>query len=232
MPADAARSQPDDAFGWFDQPAGQSLLAAENPAIERVLAACPALPWLWLGLPAATAPAAGGRGVLLQRSACQWGGVLRCSARLALASESFGAVLVQHALDGGSDTAAVLDECSRVLVPGGTLWLAALNPWTPYRLRWAHSGLRARDPGRWQVMLRSSGFSGDSVRLHWLGPHWRVDRGAAGVGLADRVRAGLALTVSKRAHATVPPRPLRQLRWQTGTASRTARATRASNIWR
>lgn len=232
MPADAAPRQPEDALGWFSQPAGRSLLAAEGPAIERVLAACPALPWLWLGLQAAAMPEAGGRGVLLRRTAGQWDGTMRCAARLPLVSESFGAVLVQHALDGGSDSAAVLDECSRVLAPGGTLWLAALNPWTPYRLRWARSGLHARDPGRWQVMLGRSGFAVDSVRLHRLGPHWHVDRGEAGIGVTDRLRAGLALTVSKRVHAAVPPRPLRQLRWQTGRASRTASTTRATHASR
>lgn len=218
MPAPDSRRQPA-ALDWFDGAAGRGLLAAEAGAVARVLAACPAQPWLWLGLSAATAPLANGRGLLLQRQGAGWIGAIRCGRQLPVAGETFGAVLVQHVLDAGEDVDLVLDECSRVLAPGGTLWLAALNPWTPYRLRWARSGLHARDPGRWQAALRRAGLAVDSVRLQWLGPHWQMDRGEAGVGATDRLRAGLALTVSKRAHALIPPRPLRQLRWQAGRTS-------------
>ena len=51
------------------------------------------------------------------------------------------------------------------------------------------------------------------MRLQWLGPLWRVAHGEAGVGAADRLRAGIALAISKRVHAAIR-RALRNLRWQ------------------
>lgn len=219
MPAPASGRQPASAFDWFASAAGQGLLAAESGAVKRVLAACPALPWVWIGAPGVTAPAADRRGLLLRRDGQAFDGGLRCRLPLPLASETFGAVLLQHPLDDDFGVSALLGECARIIAPGGTLWLATLNPWTPYRLRWARSGLRARDPGRWQAALRRAGFATDSVRLQWLGPHWRVGHGEAGIGSRDRLRAGLALSVGKRAHGVIPGAPLRQLRWQAGGAA-------------
>lgn len=219
MPATESQRQtesPATALDWFGSQAGQGLLAAEARAVQRTLAGCPALPWAWLGAPAAPPPRIVGRGLLLRRDRRYWSGALRCGLPLPLASETFGAVLLQHVLDDGVDAGALLGECARVLAPGGTLWLAALNPWTPYRARWAGSGLLARAPGRWQAALRRAGFSGHSISLQWLGPHWRVGHGEAGVGATDRLRAGLALTASKRTWAAIPPAPLRMLHWQTG----------------
>lgn len=219
MPATAPQRQtesPATALDWFGSEAGQGLLAAEAGAVQRTLATCPALPWAWLGAPAAPPPRIAGRGLLLRRDRRHWTGALRCGLPLPLASETFGAVLLQHVLDDGIDAGALLGECARVLVPGGTLWLAALNPWTPYRARWAGSGLQARGPGRWQVALRRAGFSVDAISLQWLGPHLRVGHGEAGVGATDRLRAGLALTTSKRTWAVIPPAPLRKLHWQAG----------------
>lgn len=219
MPAPLHQRQPETApqhgFGWFGTPAGQALLQAEAGAVRRVLAACPALPWAWVGVPAARRPEAR-RGVLLHRADHGLAGSLRCRLPLPLAGEAFGAVLVQHALDLGDDRDELLGECARILAPGGTLWLSALNPWTPYRARWARSGLHARDPGRWHAALRRAGFSAGSVSLQWLGPRWDVGPGEVGVAARDRVRAAIALTVSKRVRAAIPPAPLRVLRWQAG----------------
>lgn len=183
--------------------------------MARVLAIGPALPWAWLGVAAAAPPEAGSRRcLLLRRDGRGFAGTVRCALPLPIASESLGAVLLQHPLDDGIAAGALLDECERVLAPGGTLWLATLNPWSPYRGRWLGSGLRARGPGHWQVALRRAGFALDSVSLQWLGPHWRPAQGEAGIAAADRLRAGIALTVSKRVYAVIPPKPLRALRWQ------------------
>lgn len=189
--------------------------------MARVLAGIPALPWCWLGVPGAVPPEeAGGRGVLLRRgdgtaaAEMRFDGAVRCGLPLPLANETFGAILLQHALDPGGDPDLLLGECERLLAPGGTLWLAALNPWSPYRARWARTGLRARVTGAWQASLRRAGFALDSVSLQWLGPRWRMDQGDVGVGMNDWLRAGIALSVSKRPHALVPPSPLRSLRWQ------------------
>jgi len=201
---------------WFGSAGGQCLLADEARAMQRVVAACPALPRAWIGVPAARPPAMGARGLLLHRDGDRWTGSVRCGLPLPLASETFGALLLQHVLDDAIEPAPLLEECARVLAPGGTLWLAALNPWTPYRFRWAGTGLRARDPGHWQAALRRAGFSGDAVSLQWIGPHWRENPGGAGIGAPDRLRAGVALTVSKRVRAVVPPARLRRLHWQAG----------------
>lgn len=219
MPLPSHRRQPDNALGWFDTPAGQGLLAVEGVAMARVLAICPPLAWAWLGVAAAAAPEQNATpGLLLRRQGGGFTGGVRCSLPLPIVSGSLGAVLLQHLLDDGVAADALLGECERVLAPGGTLWLATLNPWSPYRARWLGTGLRARDPGHWQAALRRAGFALDSVSLQWLGPRWRPDQGEAGIGARDRLRAGIALTVSKRVYAAIPPRPLRNLRWQAGGA--------------
>lgn len=219
MPSPPSPRQPDrrEGVNWFSTLAGQGLLAAEYPAGSQVLAACPALPWAWIGVPAAEPPPnESRRGLLLHRWDGRLSGAVRCGLPLPLASESLGAVLVQHALDDGVAVDEMLRECERVLAPGGTLWLTALNPWSPYRLRWAGEGLRARHPGAWQAALRRAGFALDAASLQWLGPRWRVEHGDGGIGAADRLRAGIALTVNKRVRAVIPPSLLRKLRWQTG----------------
>lgn len=232
MPAPVPSRQPAGSLAWFGSTAGQGLLAVEAAAMARVLTAMPALPWCWLGVPGAVPPDAtgtpgGGRGVLLRRddggfgpaggppaSDLRFGGALHCGLPLPLANETFGAVLLQHALDDGFDPDRLLGECERILAPGGTLWLAALNAWSPYRVRWARAGLHAHVTGVWQSSLRRAGFALDSVSLQWLGPRWRMDHGDVGVGMHDWLRAGIAMSVNKRAHAVVPPTPLRVLRWQ------------------
>jgi hypothetical protein len=219
MPSPAHSRQPAARAGlhWFSSLDGQGLLAAEYPVGSQVLAGCPALPWAWMGVAAAEPPPNHSRrGLLLHRSDGGFAGAVRCGLPLPLASESMGALLLQHALDDGLAVEESLGECERVLAPGGTLWLTALNPWSPYRMRWAGEGLRARHPGAWQAALRRAGFACDSVSLQWLGPRWRAAHGDGGIGAGDRLRAGIALTVNKRVRALIPPAPLRTLRWQTG----------------
>ncbi|HEY4555428.1 MAG TPA: hypothetical protein VIG68_03200 [Lysobacter sp.] len=204
---------------WYGSTAGQGLLAVEQAAMLRVLSATTAAAptWTWIGVPGSMPPECDWRrGVLLRRHGALFEGDVRCAMPLPVASESMGAMLLQHVLDTGTLAMQqdLLDECMRVLVPGGVLWLAVLNPWSPYRARWSRSGLIARDPGRWQARLRRAGFAVDSLSVQWLGPRWRSAHGDVGVGAVDRLRAGVALTVSKRTAAVVPPAPLRKLRWQ------------------
>ncbi|WP_460713908.1 methyltransferase domain-containing protein [Lysobacter terrae] len=215
----------DGPLGWFASAAGQGLLTVEAAAMARVLAGIPALPWCWIGLPGTAPPeVSGGRGVLMRRevgeAGLRFGGALRCALPLPLANESFGAVLLQHALDDDVDADALLGECERILVPGGTLWLAALNAWSPYRARWARTGLRAHVTGKWQASLRRAGFALDSVHLQWLGPRWRMDQGDIGVGMNDWLRAGIALSVNKRVHALLPPARVPSFRLQGAAHSR------------
>lgn len=226
MPSLAASRQSEGPLAWFGTEAGQGLLAVEAPAMSRVLAGIPALPWCWLGVPGAVPPdVSGGRGVLLRRDGSyfediRFGGAIHCGLPLPLANESFGAVLLQHTLDDGFDPEELLGECERILAPGGTLWLAALNAWSPYRLRWARAGLHAHVTGGWQASLRRAGFALDSVNLQWLGPRWRMDNGDVGVGMNDWLRAGIAMSVNKRVHSLISPMPKHSFRLQGAAHSR------------
>lgn len=213
MPRTRPYRQPEPPLRWYGSAAGQGLLAVEQAAMARLLAASVVPSWAWFGVTGAPPPESDRhRGLRLRRTERGFDGELRCALPLPIASESLGVVLVQHALDDGTDPVEMLEECMRVLVPGGVLWLATLNPWSPYRARWVRSGLHARAPGRWQASLRKAGFAVDSLSLQWLGPRWRSAHGDSGVSAADRLRAGIGLTVNKRVHAAIPARPLRRLR--------------------
>lgn len=204
MPAGSNPRQPVSALSWFGSLAGQGVLAAEESAAIQALDGAPDLPWLWLGLADSAPPPRRRRPLVLRRAGPGWIGDVRCSLPLPLPRDVLGAVVLQHALDADSDLEAALAECERVLVPGGTLWIAGLNAWTPYRARWTGSGLVARHPGQWQRALARSGFATDAIRVQWLGPHWRGSHGDAGVGMVDRLRAAFAITVIKRVHAPIP----------------------------
>ena len=187
------------------------------PAPARPPPAWPEVPAFGAPLPALDRP----RGVLLHSAGSATAGDTRdagdhhCALPWPIASDSIGMVLVQHAAEEAFDAQRLLDECARVLVPGGTLWLSVLNPFSPYRGRWWRRGLHVRGLGAWQARLRRSGLVADSLSVQWLGPYWRVDRHDSGVAAMDRLRAGVAITVTKRVHAAVPRQPLRRLRLAT-----------------
>jgi hypothetical protein len=195
------------------------LLAAERALIGTAMASRPAQqPWLWL---APRAPAPGGfelprRTLVLHRQGHGFSGSLRCGLPLPLPHESIGNLIVQHALDDGLD--GLLDECARVLEPGGRLWLFTLNPWSPYRARWRRSGLMARDPGAWRGSLRDLGLQANSGRAGYLGPVWRPagsDPGNPAKPGSNRLRAACLLEVEKRSAALIPPAPVTR-QWQAG----------------
>jgi SAM-dependent methyltransferase len=141
-------------------------------------------------------------------------GAVRCGLPLPLASESLGTVVLQHVADYPIDRAALLGECARVLVPGGRLWLFALNPLAPYRWRWARTGLRGAEPVIWRRRLRAAGLTPDAVS-QGLGPRWRIApdaRAQHGAGL----RAAYLLRAEKRIAPLTPVRVRPQVRLQTG----------------
>ena len=143
-------------------------------------------------------------------------GDLRCGLPLPLANESCGRVIVQHVADAATDPLALLEECSRVLLPGGRLWLLALNPLTPYRVRWRGTGLRTSEPVTWRRRLRAAGLLPDAVS-QGLGPTWRVASDPApqdGAGL----RAAFLLRAEKRRYPLTPAQARRAVGWQPGTA--------------
>ena len=208
MPALAFHRQPPLQLGWFATVPGLRVLHAESGPITRLLAARPAQPVLWLR-PAAiddTPPPA--RGLRLHREGAGFGGALRMHAPWPLPSESFGCVIWQHVSDDGSDPASWLEECARVLMPGGMLWLSALNPWSPYRARWRGQGLQATDIAGWRGRARQSGLHVAPDGTGWNGPAWRD---AAGYG---RLCAAWSLQAEKRSLPLTPIMPARARRLQ------------------
>jgi SAM-dependent methyltransferase len=211
MPVMQISRQPD-ALCWFDTPAGRPLLQAERPVMEAAMIARPALqPWLWVGPmlsmpqdPATFPP----RSLVLGRSGARFAGSLRCGLPLPLPNESVGNVILQHALDGSDD--GLLEECERVLEPGGRLWLFTLNAWSPYRARWRRNGLVVRDVPAWQKSLRALGLQPCGREVDHLGPVWRPSADTTHSAVPDRLRAACLLEAEKRTAAIIPPAPVKR----------------------
>ena len=219
MPVLQISRQPD-ALSWFDTLPGQPLLLAEQPSIQAALIARPAQqPWLWLGPSASSLPDPANlpsRTLVLGRLGGQFAGSLRCGLPLPLPNESIGNIILQHALDDGSD--ALLDECERVLEPGGRLWLFTLNAWSPYRARWRRSGLVVRDVNAWHTRLRSIGLQPCGREVTHLGPVWRPSADTTPSAAPDRLRAVCLLETEKRAVALIPPTPVKR-QWRPAGAA-------------
>ena len=219
MPFTASSRQPDPpCAGWFAGAAGQAILASEAALLQGALHEGPAQATLWFTPDAARMPAPAAQGGLMRLcwAAQGFDGDLRCGLPLPLASESCGRVIVQHVADAAADPMALLEECSRVLLPGGRLWLLALNPLAPYRVRWRANGLRSYEPVTWRRRLRTVGLAPDPVS-QGLGPTWRVASDAAvqdGAGL----RAAFLLRAEKRRSPLTPAHARRAIGWQPGTA--------------
>lgn len=226
MPALFSPRQPGAGRDWFDTMLGRALLASEAGAVQQALAERRGQPWLWLTpQPPQPEACAGHAGFGLCLSIAPdpesrgwnepgWYGRLRCRWPLPIASEALATVVVQHIGDLTDDAMPLIEECARVLVPGGRLWLLALNPLTPYRRHWAGSGLVAVEPFSWRRRLRNAGLSPEAVSSG-LGPRWRVDESPIrqhGAGL----RAAYLLRAHKRVAAPIPPARVRALRWQPG----------------
>jgi len=159
---------------WFATPAGQMLLSSETDALRQCLGTRLGLPWLWLSPAPAARPVLEGRGLHLVRTGPgHWGGDAICALPLPLPSEVFGSIVLQHVLRlDAPDLRAELSEFTRLLAPGGRLWLFALNPLSPYRWHWRGSRLNASEPGSWRRRLRQAGLAADTVS-RGLGPSWR-----------------------------------------------------------
>ncbi len=218
MPVLQISRQPDP-LAWFDAPRGQPVLTAEQDAIRHALVSRPASqPWLWL---APVAPANGPEDSGLPPRSLQiypWGeryaGTLQCALPLPLGDESIGNVILQHALDDGRE--GLLEECERVLEPGGRLWLFTLNAWSPYRARWRRSGLVAQDVRGWRLRLGALGLHPCGVPVSYLGPVWRSPAPGA-EGKPGPFAAACMMQLEKRTAALIPPEPLKR-QWQAGAA--------------
>ena len=203
-PAGQPAGFPDRRGTWFDSEAGRALLGSESASIRNALSERPGQAWLWLA-PIAQVIDPVGRGLQLQVADDGWGGPLRCALPLPLANESVATVVVQHSAGVGRQGSALIEECARVLVPGGHLWLYVLNPLSPYRWRWRGSGLRAAEPMRWRRRLRAAGMQPHGLS-QGLGPSWRIDPSPE-LQQGPGVRAAYLLRAEKR---SIPLTPVRQ----------------------
>ncbi len=209
MPLPSPPGQPEPAASdWFASAAGRVVLDSEAESLAAALADGRGLPWLWLAPPGGDGSRhAGGRGIRLFAGNGGWIGDVRCGLPLPLATESIGAIALQHVLGRGAAGQALLAECARVLVPGGRLTLFALNPLAPYRWRWRGAGLETSEPLLWRRRLREAGLVPEPLS-QGVGPSWREtpsSRLQPGVGL----RAAFLLRAEKRA---IPLTPVRQRR--------------------
>ena len=223
LPAGQPTSPIDARAAWFVSGAGRALIQSEHDCIRAAISERPGQAWLWLspadeppeGLAGGQpAPGAPGHGVRLMAAPQGWDGPIQCSLPLPLANESIATVVIQHTVRSGTRGKALIEECARVLVPGGRLWLFALNPLSPYRWRWNGSGLGASEPLPWRRHLREAGLQPDGVS-QGLGPRWRVEIRPTlqqGPGL----RAAYLLQAEKRMVPLTPLRPRTTLRLSDG----------------
>lgn len=214
LPPSAFRRQPGTAAAaaWFAGQAGQAILASEADTLRQAAQERPGQAGLWL--------CPGGMGddelplLRLRAAARGFEGDVRCDLPLPLPSESCGVVVVQHLADISAEPIELLDECARVLIPGGRLWLLALNPLSPYRWRWRGQGARVAEPVTWRRRLRTAGLAPDTVS-RGLGPTWAIAADPAmqdGAGL----RAAFLLRAEKRRSPLTPMRAPLKASWQPG----------------
>ncbi|HEV7270033.1 class I SAM-dependent methyltransferase [Pseudoxanthomonas sp.] len=219
MPAFAFTRQPDP-LAWFGTGHGGSILTSEHARLSQALTSRSPQPWLWVAPPGSD-PAQGAapatRGVRLQADATsrRLTGHVQCGLPLPLPTEAVGAIVLQHVLDAG-DPQPLLQECARVLEPGGRLWLFVLNPWSPYRLRWRGAGLVPRTLGQWHLQLAAAGLAASPHVLHY-GPVWRAVPDAPGHGPAP-FRAARLLEAEKRVAGLIPPAPVARA-WRAAPAA-------------
>ena len=204
----------DVAAQWFQRPAGRAILDSELGLIAEALRTTHAgLPWLWIGpsiepsrVRSIAEMQVEGRGLRLMLSAEGWRGPIRCRLPLPIATESLGAVVLQHVTSlHNASSGALLSECARALVPGARLHVLALNPLSPYRARWQGRGLRAADAARLRQLLRDVGLNPEPY-AQGVGPQWSMhlsELPQAGAGL----RAAYVQRAEKR---TIPMTMIRQ----------------------
>lgn len=211
MPAAASSRQPGASIRFSGKEA-QWLLAEERRWLAGQLASRPARPWLWLAPASAMAvdwPAPPPRGLLLHEQSDGYAGTVRCGLPLPLPNECLGDVVLQH--PGPRDAGALVEECVRVLVDGGRLWLFLVNAWSPYRLRRPRVLPAAR--AAWQPHLRAQGMRIDMACF--IGPSWRMAPVDGAQASAWPLRACRVIVAEKRGLAPVAPAPVA---WRRGAA--------------
>ena len=195
MPALVTTRQPDASTDWFATEYGLALAMSELPSLHAAISARPGLPWLaFSALPRPSAIDQPHGLWLLSSGAQGWVGDVACGAALPLASESVGAIIVQHV--ESDDIQIWLEECERVLVPGGRVSVFVLNPLSPYRGHWQGEGVSGREPVTWRRRLKRAGLVPEPV-AQGIGPRWR-SRIDSEPQLGAGARAAYLLAAEKR----------------------------------
>lgn len=191
------------------------MLDSEAAVLRQAFAERPGPPWLWLS-PAAQGLAAPDSGIALRSHARGLSGTLRCGTALPLASEAIATVILQHVVEDGPAWLELLEECARVLLPGGRLWVFALNPLSPYRRHWLGDGVQVVEPVTWRRRMRAHGLQPEAVS-QGVGPRWRIAP-VSDLRTGAGVRAAYLLRAEKR---VVPLTPVRQraVRWTPGVSA-------------
>lgn len=210
MPSLTLAGQSASAHAWFRSAPGLAVIDSQAGEVARALGARPGQHWLWLG-PADGGDTPGdGRGLHLVRSDGGWRGDIACGLPLPLPNEAFATVVLQHVVPAGGASDALLAEAARILLPGGRLWMFALNPLSPYRWRWRGMGLSASEPLVWRRRLRQHGFAPDPVS-QGIGPTWQI-ASSAGLQHGPGMRAAYLLCADKRQWPLTPQRARGELR--------------------
>lgn len=213
MPADStARQRPP---SWFAGNAGQAVLESEADALRQAFAERRGPPWLWLS-PSAQALVTPDSGIVLRGHGQGFSGDVRCGTSLPLASEAIATVILQHAAEEGLAWQELLEECARVLLPGGRLWVFALNPLSPYRRHWLGDGVRVVEPVTWRRRMRIHGLQPEAVS-QGVGPRWRTAP-APDLQTGAGIRAAYLLRAEKRVAPLTPVRQ-RAVRWAPGISA-------------
>lgn len=172
MPALVTARQPDAPPGWFATECGLALVMSELPSLHAAVSARPGLPWLAFSAVPRPSAIDQPHGLWLRGEGHNgWLGDVACGAALPLASESVGTIVIQHV--ESDDIEPWLEECVRVLVPGGRLSVFALNPLSPYRGHWQGEGVSGREPVTWRRRLKRAGLAPEPV-AQGIGPRWRA----------------------------------------------------------
>lgn len=217
MPAPAAARQPErSASGWFAAAAARRLLRLEQRALLPLVAGCYGRTGLYLRCDESVSAELAGnvlqRVLRLHARDGRWHGDVVCEPdALPLLRESVDLVVLLHAIECTALPRALLGEIERVLVPEGNVIVLALNPYSPWRLRWMGSGLHALGAGRCCALLREAGL--EPSRLSRVGPvlPWMKqasrDPGGAWFSALGACRAAYLVQARKRRAGMTPLRP-------------------------
>lgn len=195
------------AAAWFQTPEARSVLVSGWPHLARVCGTRPNMPVLCvsaMGKPAAFRDLSLQNSVWLSSWNSGYSGDANCSHPWPLPSESIGTLVLHHVTDILQDREALFEDCHRVLLPGGQLFVFALNPLSLARRWWWRSGIASSEPSSLRIALRRHGFHCDTSTMGF-GPTWSDspdESTARGAG----ARAAYLLHAEKR---VVPLTPIR-----------------------